>query len=136
MIVLDASILAKWFLKEGDSDAALDFKEQLTKEKIDIAIPDLALYETLNALRFKKDMPEQIIKDVLFSLLNSGLQIIMPTETLLKEAIHISFAADLSIYDSVYLALANDLGVPLVTADRRIIQQAEPFAKIELLGSK
>lgn len=101
MIVLDASILAKWFLKEGDSGLALDFKEQLTKEKIDIAVPDLALYETLNALRFKKDMPEQIIKDVLFSLLNSGLQIIIPTETLLKEAIHISFAISFCLTKAV-----------------------------------
>lgn len=61
MIILDASILAKWFLKEQDSELALDFKEQLTKDKLD---------------------------------------------------------------------------APLVTADKRILQQAEPFAKIQVLGSK
>lgn len=41
MIVLDASILIKWFVKETDSEIALRFKDDLLTGKEDITIPGL-----------------------------------------------------------------------------------------------
>ena len=133
MIVLDASVLVKWFLQEADSEIALRFKEDLLAGKEDIALPDLALYEVLNVLRFKPRVTEKALKSILPTLFELGLEIIAPSQTLLREALHLSFVTELSIYDCIYLALANELGVRLVTADKRIVRQAEPLSKVKFL---
>ena len=108
MIVLDASILVKWFLQEEDSENALEFKERLLTGQEDIAI--------------------------LPSLFDLGLEIITPSQKLLMDALHLSFATSLSIYDCVYLALARNLGVRLITADRRIVREAESFVSVNSLA--
>lgn len=133
IVVLDASVLIKWFIKEPDSEIALKYKEDLLRGKVGIALPDLALYEVLNVLRFKPGVTEEAIKTILPSLFELGLEIITPSRRLLEETLHLSFATELSIYDCVYLALANELGARLVTADKRIVKQAEPLSKIKLL---
>lgn len=133
MIVLDASILIKWFVQEHDSEIALKFKEDLLAGQTDIIVPDLVLYEILNVLRFKSHITEQAIKNILPTLFDLGLEIITPSQKLLEDALHLSFATDLSLYDCSYLALANELGVKFVTADKRIVRQAEPLSKVKLL---
>lgn len=133
MIVLDASVLIKWFIQEPDSEIALQFKENLLRGKEDIVLPDLALYEVINVLRFKSEVTEEAIKAILPSFFDLGLEIITPSQRLLKDALHLSFATELSVYDCVYLALANELGVSLITADKYIISQAEPLAKVKSL---
>lgn len=134
MIVLDASVLLKWFIKESDSEIALQWKENLLQRNVNIVIPDLALYEIINVLRFKSAVTEEAIKTILPAIFDLGLEIITPSQQLLAEALHLSFATELSIYDCIYLALANELGTKLVTADKHIFRQAEPLGKVKLLS--
>lgn len=44
-LVLDASVLLKWFLEEHGSEAALDLKHRYLAGEHALVIPDLALYE-------------------------------------------------------------------------------------------
>lgn len=136
MIVLDASVIIKWFVQEEDSDTALQFKEQLLHGDEEIAVPDLLIYELTNALRFKKGVTEEAITAITPSLFHLGFEIITPTEKLIRDALHVSFMTDLSIYDAIYLALANELNVSCIIADARILRQAVPFAKVQGLISK
>ncbi len=134
IVVLDASVIIKWFLKEENSESALQFKEDFLNGKTNIIIPDLALYEICNVLRFKPHLGQEAIKNILPSLFNLGIEIITPSSKLLTESLHLSFATGLSIYDCVYLALANELEARLITADKHILTQAEPLCKIKLLA--
>jgi predicted nucleic acid-binding protein len=134
MIVLDASVVIKWFLQESDSEKALQFKEELLRGKVDIIVPDLVLYEILNVLRFKSGVTEAAVKTILPAFFDLGVEIITPSQRLLEETLHLSFVTELSVYDCVYLALANELGAKLVTADKRLVRQAAPLAKVELLN--
>ena len=114
MIVLDASVLIKWFIQEVDSKLALKLKEGLLRDKINIAVPDLILYEILNVLRFKAGITQEAIETVLPALFTLGLEIITPSQRLLREALYLSFASGLSIYDCIYIALANELNAFLI----------------------
>lgn len=107
IVVLDASVLIKWFIKEADSETAL---------------------------RFKTGIGEEAVRSILPALFDLGMEIITPSQQLLQDALHLSFATDLSVYDCIYLALANELGAKLITADKRIVRQAEPLSKVKLLS--
>ena len=135
MIVLDASILIKWFLDEDDSHLALLFKDQLINGEEDIVIPDLALYEIVNVLRFKTGINEKAVKAIIPTLFNLGIEIITPSKELLEEALHLSFATGLSVYDCIYLALANELETFLITADKLMVKCAQPLSKVKLLSA-
>lgn len=52
--VLDASVILKWFLKEEDSEKAIDLKTEIIQGNLLVILPDLILYEISNALRYKR----------------------------------------------------------------------------------
>ena len=54
MIILDASVILRWFIEEEQSDKARKIQDDYLVDKLDIAVPDLLLYEVANALRFNK----------------------------------------------------------------------------------
>lgn len=54
-MLLDASVILKWFLDEPDSDKAKIIKDNHVNGKFTIVIPDIAIYEIANALRYEPD---------------------------------------------------------------------------------
>ena len=132
-LVLDTSVLLKWFVEEPGSPAATDLKRQYLEGELAIAIPDLALYEIPNVLRFKRGVPEAEVKTVMHAFWNLGLETIAPTAPLLEHAIHLSFATGLSLYDCAYLALARELEATLITADGPLSRAAAKLVRTSLL---
>lgn len=128
-------MVLQWFVQEADSPTALTYKARLVSGRQIIAAPDLLLYEVTSALRWKADVTEAAVETALDGLLHIGLHIVAPTATLLEEAARLSFATHLSVYDCAYLALANELGCHVVTADQRVARQAEPLASARLLSA-
>lgn len=51
-VVVDASIVVKWFLEEEFSDRALRLRDDYINRVIVIIVPSLLEYEVLNALRY------------------------------------------------------------------------------------
>ncbi|MEM4186383.1 MAG: type II toxin-antitoxin system VapC family toxin [Candidatus Caldarchaeum sp.] len=51
-IVLDASVVVKWFTKEKYSMQALAVKTKYEAGEVDIVAPQLLIYEVVNALRY------------------------------------------------------------------------------------
>lgn len=131
--VLDASILIKWFVEEPDSMHALNFRIRLLDGAINIAFPDLALYEVGNTLRQKRSFTEHALAESLTSLLHLDLDIVSPTENLLRETGHISQAKNLTFYDAAYVALAAELKATLVTADLKLARAAKDIVPVETL---
>lgn len=50
--IVDASVVAKWFLEERDSEEARLLRDSSAKAKLSLAVPSLLFYETLNVLRY------------------------------------------------------------------------------------
>lgn len=50
--VVDASIIAKWFLNEKNSPSALRVRDDFATKRISLSAPALLFYEVTNALRF------------------------------------------------------------------------------------
>ena len=116
MIVADASVLVPALVDQGGSGA-------LARERLlahDVYVPELADVEVLSVVRrevLAERMPAERGVAVLQDYRDLGLQR-FPHLPLLSRAWQLRAAV--SAYDAQYVALAELLDVPLVTADRRL----------------
>lgn len=123
MIVLDTSVILKWYLEEEDSDKALYYRTEYLNNHIDITVPDLILYEVSIALKYNRDYIINDIKLVIESLFLSKINIVSPTVELISLAIEYANYFDVSIYDSTYLALSSLLDFQFITADEKFYKK-------------
>lgn len=63
-----------------------------------------------------------------------GIHIHPVDETISRSAMELAHRFDISAYDAAFLALALELSVPLITADRFLKQQAEGGQAVVLLA--
>ena len=118
--VVDASVIVKWFMEEDNSDKARILRNEHVTGKTILVIPELAIAEVINALRYKKFEKEKL-KEVNKILWEFEFKIERLNENLMQKTIETALQRSLTIYDSVYVALAHLHGVPLITADKEIV---------------
>jgi predicted nucleic acid-binding protein len=137
VLVVDASVAAKWFLPEADAKTAL----RLLDGRRRLAAPDLIYCEVGNIIWkhrsrdvLSEDEASQMVEDFLAMPLE-----IHDNASLLASALEIATAAKRTVYDSSYLALAIELDTAVVTADERWVNAVKggPFARyVRLLGRR
>lgn len=118
MIIVDASIAAKWFAPEpGSSDAMA-----LAASGREMQAPDFLLLEMDNVLWtwVRRGIIDRPIADAARERLRESALRFHPFAPLLDVAYSIANDTGASVYDALYVALAEGLGVELVTADERL----------------
>jgi predicted nucleic acid-binding protein len=116
VIVIDASTLAKFILKEEGWE---EVAEQLKAGTLSL---DLVVKEVANAV-WKRFRQGAVSREEAKSMLNALKEIqeraikIEEELTYLDGAAEIAFDRDITIYDSLYIALAKQKGLKLLTAD-------------------
>lgn len=120
--VIDASVLIQAYVKEEQSDNVLAFLSGLeTPGKLTLHVPEFCLLECTNVI-WKHvrlhGMPVQQAKRAIQHLSQLPLTI-QPAVEYLEAALMLGIQNGLAIYDALYLALAADLNIPLLTADVR-----------------
>ena len=129
MIVVDASVLANAIGDDG-ADGRLA-RSELRAEAGALAAPDLVDVETVAVLR--KRWLAKTITDRRFATAIKDLQALdldrYPTLPLMTRVY--GLRANLTAYDAFYVALAESLGMPLLTDDRKYAKAAGHAAVIE-----
>lgn len=128
--VVDASVVVKWFLNEAGSENALKLKEEHVLGKTLIVVPELMVFEVLNALRFKKKTQTELVEAGKF-LEDMQFRVEKTSEFILQKTIQVSLQYNLTIYDAAYIALAMVHGAPMITADKELAV----VPNVVLLGS-
>ena len=118
--VVDASIGVKWFSQEEGSDAARELLRQHIEEEVVIVVPQLFLYEVVNALRYKKINSDQLLRAIA-DLADFQLQSEFPTKEVLQRSSVLALKHDLSIYDAMYLSVAEKTQSPCITSDKKFL---------------
>jgi predicted nucleic acid-binding protein len=119
-LVVDASVVVKWFLPEALAEAAL---RVAATDRVFLA-PVLLGAEFANAL-WQKQLRREVEGTAAARILDEFRRVAIETFALmplLPTAFAIASAAGHSVYDCLYLALAEREDCPLVTADRRFYQ--------------
>ncbi|MBS3098725.1 type II toxin-antitoxin system VapC family toxin [Candidatus Pacearchaeota archaeon] len=119
-IILDASVVIKWFTEEVDHEKAKQIRDDFINQKLSIILPDLALYEIANALRYNPKFTKEDVDNAINSILDMDLTITVPTTNVLFRASEIAFKTNSTFYDSFYAALASELNAEFITADKKL----------------
>jgi predicted nucleic acid-binding protein len=122
-LVIDASVVVKWFIEETDSDKARFLRDKFIEGKIELIVPSLLYFEVLNALKYSQLFDPSELKDAGESLENYGFKVITIKNELRKQMIDFAVYHELSIYDASYLGLSIGLDKILYTADEKIIKK-------------
>ena len=135
-IVTDASVGVKWFSSKNEDniDLALQIRDLKLKNKIEITVPDLFLFEVINALLKKKDFTNNIIHLALETLYLMNLNIIYPGKEIIDNTIDLSEKSKLTFYDACYMAVALSENALLITEDLEILQNKNNFSFIKSLS--
>jgi len=129
-LVVDASVVVKWFLTgEEDTNQAFLVRDDFVAGDVVLHAPAELPYEVLNALRYSALCPEERCLQAQVVLEGYGLTYHPLEGGVARRAIHIAYGDDLSVYDASYLALARELGIPLITADRQLARAASDVAR-------
>ena len=132
MIVLDASVLAN--AVADDQPSGRRARARLA-EAGDAAIPDLADVETVVVLRKRwlaGDLTDGRFRSAIDDLLALPLAR-FPVGPLMRRAFELR--ANVTAYDAAYIALAEGLACPLVTADTRLAATPGVSCEIEVLAN-
>ena len=117
MTVIDASALAKFILKEKGWE---EVAEELKAGTLSV---DLVAKEVANAVwkRSREGAASHEESKIMLKALKEILEKAVKVEgelTYLDGAIEIAFKRDITIYDSLYIAMAKEKGLKLLSADK------------------
>ena len=139
MIVIDASLAVKWFLKEADSDPAGELFAEFIGQ---IGVPALFGIEVAAALvrEGNLDKPNsgvmrQAVDQLAGYLADGSLETIVQGPMQLAKAANMALDLGHPLKDCIYLALAIELGCDLVTCDARFAAKAKGvWSGVRVLG--
>ena len=137
--VIDASVVAKWYLKDEEfveqADRVLDRYLDGTAR---LTTPHFTRYELANAVTRAAREGRVTENDASAAVLDfSGLGLAQDTDSdeRLASSLQIATRLGVSFYDALYLALAEELRVGLVTADIPLFNRAlEEMPAVSLLN--
>jgi predicted nucleic acid-binding protein len=126
--VVDASVVVKWVLPgEPGMGNAVRLKDDHVSGAVELHAPSLIIFEVANTLwkaaRLRRLKPGEA-EDALKAL--DGMRVILHEVAWERVADAVGLASDLDItvYDSSYVSLAEELNTCLITADRELAEKA------------
>lgn len=121
--LLDTSVAVKWFVTEEDSERATSLRRAHLWGEIQLYVPDLLLMELANALRYTDRLSEVRILEDLATFSALEISIVPFSIEVLRSSVALSPDQSLAVYDAYFLAMAQDLGIPCITADQRMLSR-------------
>lgn len=122
-LLIDTSVLIKWFHSEGESELrqARALRSAHAAGELDAHMLDLAAYEVGNVLSRALNWTGDDVADQLEDLHAILGRPLVMTPVWLRRAATLAQTHALSFYDASWAAAAEELGIPLISADRQLL---------------
>jgi predicted nucleic acid-binding protein len=140
LLVLDASVAILWAVPPASNpltEPSLRLLRSYVERDVEFVVPDLFWAEVANALckgarqkRWRREDAEEGIRDLSeydFETVSSV--------SLMEEAVPIALKFGISLYDCLYVALAFQGKIELITADERLVNALATRFPVKWLGA-
>ena len=137
MIVVDASVFNKLFLNEPDKPEAIALFRHALESGRQIVAPSLLLYESLSAA-LHYAVPFEDVHRLPAVQRSAGMRLLEPDLATILTAQRMATdgspkAGYPSLQDSIYHAMAIELGAVFVTADKRHVSKTAHYGHVAML---
>lgn len=130
IVVVDASVVTKWFVQEEYSTNALKLRDDYTNRLTDIAAPELLPFEVINALRYNPEFGEKDTKESAKALERYSLWLSPILGKLAVKTIENALKYGITIYDSSYMSLADLESKTFYTADEKLLAKLKDNPRV------
>lgn len=127
MLVIDTSVVIKWFVPEEGSSTA---KKLLTES---LAAPDLLLYEFANYLSQQEILKSDDRRFLMQTLYKFSVEYFVLPEDAFQEVIDFSASLRITSYDASFIILAKRLNTNFITADKKLVQKTRSLKFVHSL---
>ena len=136
-MIVDACVGAKWFLEEEFKEKADTLLERALQREIKLIVPEF-FYSELGSILWKGVRKKLIAVRCAQEILNRMMELPLKTYSdreLSDVAMDNAMIFGISVYDALYLSLAEIYVAPLITADKALFKACHKrFDFIEYLG--
>jgi predicted nucleic acid-binding protein len=139
-LVVDASVAAKWHLKdEEDADRAILLLDRFVAGRVSLWAPSHIRYEIPSVITHATigrapRLSQDVAQESIAAFLAFEIQTVETNEMIL-DAFLLVHKRGIAFYDGRYLALAQQLDLPLMTADRRLYERIRSVSNLVWLGT-
>ena len=130
-LVIDASVLIKFYVPEILSAEAGHLLARMQRGEITLLAPDLLYPETGNILWKKQRLRELTpseVEEITDAIISLPLKIEI-SKSLLPRALDVAMAYGITVYDALYISTAMVHEIRMVTADTKLV---DTLAKTDL----
>ncbi len=123
-VVIDASVLIKFFIPEILWEKAEELNARVAEGDLRLLAPDLIFAEVGNII-WKKHRMKELIRSEAEEIVEAIVSVPIAVETskaLLPLAVDMGLAYGITVYDAMYVSLAKIHETVLLTADRKLAE--------------
>ena len=125
--ILDASVVVKWFARKNEEhlDKALALFNLVVDRKITLLAPELLVYELSNAFWKGKNFNSHQLNEAMKAFYALSVELFSANMILLQKTHQIAVDYNITVYDAVYVALAELKKCSLITANPKCFKRVK-----------
>src|SRR5689334_667876 len=134
MVVVDASVVLRWFVQQEGHEQAVGWLRSFVSEPDLLVAPDLLRFEVHGALaRLTPKRDPGWARRNFERFDRFGVRTLSTDAKLFDRALALSAELRIAGYDAIYVAHAEALGVPWLTADGRVLRRMAKDPRVQAL---
>jgi len=131
--VVDACVGVKWFIEEDYSNNADKLLEDFANGHVELKAPKSFMQEFCNAIRkyvIRDLLNKQLARKYIEEMSKIPIDYIEIDWKITKDAYEKALELSITVYDAIYIVIADMLDATMVTADSRLYRRLKDHVKI------
>jgi predicted nucleic acid-binding protein len=135
--VVDAGVFIRWFIDQDGYKHAREFQRQLVGGSVMATTVDFARVEVAGVLRSKGLLAGRLTAEEFIAAVrvidDMGVAVETITADRLEQAAELAARNQLRMYDPLFVHLAREMDLPVLTSDLKLQHAAAGMVRIEVL---